>query len=339
MKRTLIIHPGIQRTATTSVQEFFYENFAALRRQGILYPFRTRRHVRFMNRILNGDLDVDAAAADLTARADAQSDPVHTIVLSDEAISLRRDLSVLARFRQHFDVKIVMFLRRQDLWLESWYFQNIKWQWNPRLSHCTLDEFLARRKDFHWLDYDRYVTHLEKLFGSENVEVAVFEADEMPGGPVHAFCSRIGLNDLTGLVEPKHTNASLSPAMSEFIRHLPIDQGQGDLTRRTLVEACQAADDALPAHLSGGGKLILPHDVRRKLLNNFSKGNTRLAKRRFGRNELFRDPPPDPREPVADLRLPDNSDTLMTHFIAPVMGALIRQGAIRPPDGKGQDDG
>jgi hypothetical protein len=336
MKRTLWIHPGIQRTGTTSVQDFLHGNFQALQKRGILYPYNTRRHFSLMNRILGGETSVDTVAADLIARANAKPAPVHAIVLSDEAISLRRDLSVLAGFRKHFDVRIILFLRRQDLWLESWYFQNVKWQWNPDLSHCTLEAFLTQRKTFHWLDYDRYVSHLEKLFGAENVELVVFESAEMDGGPVHEFCRRVGIGEVSGLDQPGHSNASLSPAMSEFIRHLPVGEGLGDSTRQALVQACEAADAALPARLAGGGKLILPHDTRRAVTRAYETGNTRLARRRFGRDQLFRAPLPAETEPVADLALPRDSAELMQHFVVPVLRGLIHQGAVQNPQKKGR---
>ncbi|MEP2529979.1 hypothetical protein [Shimia sp.] len=290
-----------------------------------------------MNRLLDGKLDVDAAARDLIRRANEKPDPIHTIVLSDESVSLRRtrDLARLARLRDHFDVKIMVLLRRQDLWLESWYFQNVKWQWNPALSHCTLDEFLAQRHSFHWLHYDKYIKRFEKLFGTENVEVAVFERDQMPGGPVQSFCRQIGLLNLEGLIEPKHTNASLSPAMSELIRQLPVDEGLGDETRHILTKVIQTVDNTLPEALSGGGKLILPHDTRREIMNEYAHGNQTLAQQRFGRDELFHDPLPNETTPIAKLALPEDGVTLMQHFFVPILSDLIRSGAIQRPGKKG----
>lgn len=335
MKRTLWIHPGIQRTATTSIQEFFFENFHALQERGILYPFHTRRHFQFMNRLIRGNLQVDVAAEDLIRRADAKSTPIHTLVLSDEAISLHKNISRLTELRKYFDVKIMLFLRRQDLWLESWYFQNVKWQWNPALSHGTLEDFLKHQKSFHWIHYDKHIARLEKLFGPENVHIGVFERQDMPGGPVATFCNHIGLTQLDGLSAPKHTNASLSPAMTDLVRQLPLDEGLGDETRNVMVQALQRVDAHLPKRLSGGGKLILPHQTRLKIMKRYAKGNAALAKRRFGRDLLFQEPLPDPSVPIADLALPTDSAVLMEYFIGPLIGDLIRSGAIQTPGKKG----
>ncbi|MEJ2520649.1 MAG: hypothetical protein P8Y91_09935, partial [Desulfuromonadales bacterium] len=229
MKRMLFLHIGAQRTATTSIQSFMRANFQALLRRGYLYPFGVPRHFSLFNALFSCRRTVDGVAADLAERCARWQQPVKAIVLSDEGICLRNDLSVLARFRDHFDVRIVLSLRRQDTWLESWYLQNIKWQWNPGLSHCTFDQFLARRDEFHWISYDRFVGHLQSLFGAENLRLQVFEKEQMPDGPVAAFCRQIGLADTGGLRVPEHVNPSFSPAISEFMRRLPLDrQAAGD---------------------------------------------------------------------------------------------------------------
>lgn len=339
MRRTLWLHPGIQRTGTTSIQGFMSSNVKALKKLGVLYLFKVRRHNQLMNEIFGGDADVRKVAAGLTRRANARKTPIHTIVLSDEAITVRRDLTVLTRFKEDFDVKVALFLRRQDLWLESWFFQNVKWQWNPPFSNCTFEEFLAKRDQFHWLDYDRYIAKLEDLFGAENVEVMIFEKSEMEGGPVREFCRRIGITDFSTLEEPGHVNASLSPVMSEFVRHIPIRKGLGNTTRRAMVHALQEAEAALPDRFRADGKLILSHEKRREIMDGFADSNARLAKRRFGRDQLFRDPLPPETAPVAELALPSDVTDLMEHFVVPVFSELLAQGSIssRPKKGSSKN--
>ena len=197
LKRTLVLHIGAHRTATTALQDYLYANFFKLQDEGFFYPYKIRRHRKLMTNILNGNRSPEGVATDISGRADKREQDIHTIILSDEDVSMRRDLSILAEFRAYFDVKVVYTLRRQDTWLESWFFQNIKWQWNKKLSHCTFDEFLGMREDFHWIHYGRYVSHLEELFGQENIILNVLEKDQMPQGPIVAFCDSIGEGGLT----------------------------------------------------------------------------------------------------------------------------------------------
>ncbi|MFC2970589.1 hypothetical protein ACFOES_21030, partial [Acidimangrovimonas pyrenivorans] len=160
--RKLVLHIGAHRTATTAIQKTLRSNFEVLLRQGVLYPFGVNKHFSLFQRLFAGKLDPVELAADIKRRAENKPAEIHTVILSDEAVCKRPDLSLLAPLREHFDVKVIYALRRQDLWLESWYLQNVKGQWDSDFSHLSFDEFMARWEAdvFHWIDYDRYARHL-----------------------------------------------------------------------------------------------------------------------------------------------------------------------------------
>lgn len=326
MRRTLYLHIGSHRTATTSIQHFMHSNFQALLKRGYFYPYKVARHIKLMNALFSGKQTIDEAAADLTARADGWGD-INAIVLSDEDISVRPDPGLLAAFRDHFDVKVVFSMRRQDLWLESWYFQNIKWQWNPLLSHCTFEDFLTHREEFHWIHYERYVARLEDLFGAENVLLSVFEKQQMPDGPVMEFCRQIGLDDTAGFSDAPHINSSMSAEMVEFIRHLPLHSFQPperDLLRVALEEVDRD-------HLKNTGKQserMMPHDLRRTVLQIYEDGNQTLAARRFGRPALFLDPLPDPDTALAQVTLPTDPAEVLNRFVGPLLSQLVENQTI-----------
>ena len=322
MPRRLYLHVGVHRTATTSIQSFLRANFGPLQSRGIFNPFASGRHVHLMNRLFSGETSVAEVAADLTTRADAKPSPIRTIVLSDEDIVMRRDLSPLAAFRDHFEVRVILALRRQDLWLESWHQQNVKWQWNPDLAHLTFPEFLDRRETFHWTHYDRLVRHLEELFGTNAVQLITFEPAEMPGGPVATFARAIGLETLDGLAAPGHVNVSLTPVMSEFMRTLPLDEFEGP--QRQLIErACQRADAEIRKAGSRPSALLMTAETRAQILAEYAGGNRALAERRFGREALFREPLPPADAPLADQRLPADSYETIARFVAPMLRGLV----------------
>lgn len=337
--RTLYLHIGTHRTATSSIQAFMHANNEILPGMGILYPYNVRRHLQLANQILNGQRDVAEVARDLNARADSRKADIHSIVLSDEDISMRGELSVLKQFRDHFDVKVIFSLRRQDLWLESWFLQNIKWQWNKSLSHCTFDEFLARRGEFHWAAYNSYVQHLEALFGKENIILQVFEKEQMRDGPVVEFARAIGITSMDGLTQPPHINSSQSPMMTEFMRCLPLDEAPPNF-RSHLEKACSQVDGALIKEGADSSSLLIDHATRLEILAEHAPGNRLLAQRYFGRDQLFIAPVPGPDAPVAPMRLPDDSYDTMRKFVEPFVRALIaaekdRQ-VVLPGAGPGQ---
>lgn len=323
MKRRLIIHIGAHRTATSALQMYLKNNVKLLRQNGYLYPFQVRRHLKLMNDIFAGRREVSEVAQTVTARADTRPELIHTVILSDEDICLRRDLSVLAAFRDEFDVKIVFTLRRQDTWLESWFFQNIKWQWNEKLSHCTFDEFLAQREDFHWIHYNRFVRHLEDLFGKENIILNVHEKSQMQGGPIETFCNSIGLTERDEFTEPTHANASFSATISEFMRHLPLDEAPAEY-RDMLTRICWQIDKQQNGGASSQSERLLPYADRVSLLEEYADGNRNLAQRYFDRDTLFLEELPAPDAPLANMALPSDTTVLMEQFVAPLVRATIR---------------
>jgi len=327
MRHTLYLHIGVHRTATTSIQRFLRGNTQALALRGVLNPGGLSRHHVLAGRILSGQ--ADAVAAELTAEARAAGAaagcPVRAIVLSDEDICTRTDIARLARLSAHFEVRVIFVIRRQDLWLESWYRQNVKWQWNPDLAHLTFAEFLARRRRFFWIDYDATVTRLERLFGADAVRVMVFEKDAMPEGPVAAFARAIGLDSLDGLELGQHANASLSALTTEFMRQLPLDEFP-TRTRRVVEQACTRMDWHVRQRHGAQSPWHMDAATRAAVMAEHAAGNAALAQRRFGRAVLFAEPLPPADAPLAPTALPGDTAALMQVFVAPLLRHLIALG-------------
>jgi hypothetical protein len=322
LKPKLILHIGAHRTATTSLQAHLYKNVKTLKDKGVLYPFNVRRHLRLMHAVFSGKRTVADTANNILKRIESQSQDIHTVILSDEDVCIRPDLSILTEFQDKFDVKIAFTLRRQDTWLESWFFQNIKWQWNPNLAHCTFEQFLPQRDRFHWVHYDRYVSHLEKLFGKENILLNVHERGQMPDGPIAAFFDRIGLTDYSDLADAPHINNRFSPQVSEFMRNLPLDEAPVPY-RDILAKACARMDRTLNENKPRQSELMLTHEQRVSVLSEYEEGNKAIAQRYFGRDQLFFDALPPADAPLADMSLPATNYELMEHMVAPLIRELI----------------
>jgi hypothetical protein len=327
MRRTLYLHIGAHRTGTTSIQRFLRRNTDALAARGVLNPFGLARHYELIGQICGGRIPAAAAAALLEAEAAASEAatgcPVRALVLSDEDICSRTDIARLARLSDHFAVQVIYVIRRQDLWLESWYRQNVKWQWNPDLAHRPFAEFLARRRAFFWIDYEATVTRLERLFGRDAVAVLLFEAPAMPEGPVAAFARAIGLDRLDGLAADQHANASLTALTTEFMRQLPLDE-MPERTRRLVEEACRKTDWHVRQHFGPQSALHMDAATRAAVMAGYAPGNAALARRRFGRAALFATPLPPDDAPLAPAALPDDAARLMTVFVAPLLRGLAQ---------------
>lgn len=315
---TLYVHVGVHRTATSSIQRFLCDNAKVLLSKGYLFPYAVPRHFAQIKQIVSHKISATDFAEDLLRQVEGAAEPVHSVVISDEDISNIADPMILAGLQEKFDVKVVVSLRRQDLWLESWYLQNIKWQWNPNLSHISFAEFLQRKKRFFWIDYDSHLAKYERTFGQGSVLATVFENPAMPHGPIVSFLTLLGINDLTGFGPLLNINSSLSPMMTEFLRHLPLDRI--NRFERALFEKAFAAVDANLT--TNGSKLLLPYDERLEIIFEYAEGNHVVAKRYFNRNALFLEPVPNPDAPLADITLPDTAQDLMAKLVAPMVEQL-----------------
>lgn len=339
MPRTLYLHIGSHRTATTSTQQFMHRNFDRLLEEGVFYPFRVPRHLKFINELMSGEKSPREAAKTLNNRANDWSKKlkkeIHTIVLSDEDICVREDLKKLSALREFFDVKIIFSLRRQDLWLESWFFQNIKWQWNPKLSHCTFDEFLNQKASFHWIHYDAYLRNLERGFGKENIQLLLFEREQMANGAIAEFAAKIGLENIDHFGEPPHMNSSMSAEMVEFIRHLPLDKiavPERNLLRMSL----EQVDRRVLGNTKNQSERLMPPAQRKEILAEYAPGNHMVARRYFDRDDLFFAPLPNADAPLARMEIPQDSSALMEKFVAPLLKQLIANGTISAQNQKKQ---
>lgn len=333
-KQRLFLHVGCHRTGTTSIQNYMRSNAVRLAQRGYFLPNGRGRHSGLMAQLMSGEMTAEALAEQLHAEALAQVGPQAAILLSDEDVSQHEDLAPLQALRHFFEVTVLFSMRRQDTWLESWYFQNIKWQWNPALSHLTWPEFLDRRAEFHWIDYAAHVGKLERLFGRKNLRLSVFERGQMPQGPVVDFCNKIGLKDREGFSTPPHVNASLSAEMTAFFRHLPLDQ-ISTVDRAIFRNALERVDRSLLGHMSKQSERLMPLDRRKSVLAQFEAGNKALARRYFGRRQLFLDPLPAADAALAKLDMPHARAEVIQRFVGPMLTQLLQEDMLSLPPEQG----
>lgn len=327
MRPTLFLHMGAHRTATSSIQRFLELNRDSLSGRGILVPWGSGRHRAQMTRLFDGGVTAAALADEIEAqvRACPAGAAITSVVMSDEDVAMHRDLSPLEPLSARFEVKPIYALRRQDLWLESWFQQNVKWQWNAELAHLSFPEFLSRRDDFHWIDYDRTVRRLEAQFGTGNVTLTVFEPGRMPDGPLAAFAQAIGLSSTEGLEIPPRINGSLSPLMTEFMRALPLDT-LDEPVRLAVETACAAADAELSRAVPQTA-FYMDAPTRQAVLADYRDGNAALARRWFRSASLFEEPLPPEDAMLAPQTLPSGSYDTVRLIVAPVLTELARAAA------------
>ncbi|MEM6438915.1 MAG: hypothetical protein AAF763_04340 [Pseudomonadota bacterium] len=205
--KTLYLHVGHYKTGTSAVQKRFHQEGAKLKAHGLLYPKAGRalggetshgrlslslgaRHGFVPPPWYRGDLNVEAAFAELAAEVEAAPQP-RALISSEEfyQLALRKDVEAafaeLAGLLARFEVRPLIYLREPLALLKSWYNEVNKGGAGTRnfaMFYSNLDRgFLAQ---------NRAVDLLSRTFGADKVVVRGYRGP----GPAHleGFLDAIG---------------------------------------------------------------------------------------------------------------------------------------------------
>jgi hypothetical protein len=281
----LILHIGIHRTGTTGLQRNLSGNRERLKALDIAYPFEQTNHQDLAWAIHRGDL----TGADMVEKLQPYADCAK-IVLSGEDFCIHRSLAWLDPLKHAHDVEAVIYLRRQDHWIMSWYNQHVKWPFSRRHSLMTPQEFLASVEDFYWIDFNETVSRWEDALGKDRVHVRIVEAGEVRDA-VGDFLAIAGIDASKLEIDSSQHNDSLPIETLEFARR--ADMSWMKPGKRMAVINFLRSVVASPAHT---GKTLFTAIERQALLDRFADSNCTLARRRFDRDALFLEEAPHDRD-------------------------------------------
>jgi len=207
-KPTLFIHIGMPKTGTTSLQGALNSNRQLLINQGILYAkadFTGAHHDIAQWVRLEKDKDF-LLQFFKEAVEEYKKNNCTRIVISSEYFfysiknpgiiekqdcykKIRKNLQMLKEvIPDDFTVKIIAYLRRQDLALDARYNQQVKYSNSFDLTPMEVKEKIIAQ---HYFDYELLLKVWADLFGKENVIVRAYEKQQLPEGTVVDFLSNI----------------------------------------------------------------------------------------------------------------------------------------------------
>ena len=215
--KTLYLHIGTPKTATSSIQKFLAQNREVLESKGYVFPksqhrylnVNSRRNGHFLVQKVEkreGGRDHELEKQYLQEGYDLIVDEFQTydhVILSDESIWYassysRKDL--FADLKKQADangyrVKIVVYLRRQDTFFLSRWNQGVKQNIGAG-SVLSCDEYISKtlKKDGKILNYAQKLDQIADIFGMENMVVRRFEPSSwIDGSIIHDFMQAIDL--------------------------------------------------------------------------------------------------------------------------------------------------
>ena len=165
----LYLHIGHPKTGTTSIQNYLLQQADRLLAQGYLYPRAGRRnaaqavHFRLFP-ITYYHQDEENRAPQVLAkfREEVARHTPKAVIVSCET-SFAEDTAYLKEAFADFDVRILYYIRRQDLWIASFYAE--------RAKYARMPEFRPLRgMEEDWIpDYLGALRRYAAAFGRERV--------------------------------------------------------------------------------------------------------------------------------------------------------------------------
>lgn len=287
MKRTLFIHIGLHKTGTTSLQRFLFQNQKQLHAAGLYRPntgadngpnsWGHHTLARSLNEKSTGKFQL---WTDLRKECRGEQQ----VVVSSEVFSLvfePKDLLIVIRKFEKWNIRIVCYVRNQDQYLESLYNHSVK----AVGETADIESFLKRVR--RRLNYRAYLTALDKTFGASNIILRPYEPESLQGDICADFLTAIGMEMPDGIGRKTET---LNPGLTSIGMALMLKANkkyQDDPAKLALVRQFILRTNAAPAHYKHS---LISDEMRANIRKTYKDANAEIAERFLpGRGYLFSD--------------------------------------------------
>lgn len=302
--KTLYVHIGTPKTATTSLQHFCDENEKILEEQGYCYPIFPHKF-KGVSITRNGSFLGWVSSSKPEKRNKLEKEKYFrqgmdmvldnfrkfdNVILSEEATwsaAFRRGKdyiweNILKEAKEHgYGVKIIVYLRRQDSLADSWWKQKVK-VGRRIYSTSSWEEFVS---DPSQLEFDYYsaVKKIEAVFGKENVIIRRFGRQYFKNGSIYEdFMEALGVKyDSRFVISEGKRNNSLFGNSHEIKRVLNmLKMNKGD--RLFFKRIVRTISDN---HTDLKGETMFSSEEARQFMEQYREGNRKLMQEYFGKDE------------------------------------------------------
>ena len=278
----LHIHFGIHRTGTTSIIRTILNNLNTLNKYGYLIPKLgfEHRHIKIAWHLINKKIN----GLDLLKMINyVINEETKYILLISEDFSQLENNNWLKVLSDNFELSASLYLRRQDLWLESWYNQHIKWPWDKKLSSSSPSKFLSLKNNFYWLDYYWLLSTIQRYVNKEKIKVRIYENEIINDINLDFFdLIDINVNELN--LNKTKENSSLTKCQLDIARKINLIN-KSTKERRKIIKCIKSLDITE----CDGSKTVFNKEQREKIIYEYDDINKNTAKNFFERKELFQE--------------------------------------------------
>lgn len=285
-KQQLYIHLGTGKTGTSAIQEFLSLNGERLAREhGVLYArthqMRHNHHQLCTNFQRSGGEELARVRLGLgdLVREGLESDASKVVISSEYFPDVTRDEIAevyLETLDAHFDVNVIVYFRRQDHYVESWYAQIVK-AGSPGFLG-SIENLVDRLRRAGLLDFLGLADRWSAFVGDAATHVRPYERGQLRGhNVVEDFVKILGIPDITTYtLSERDANPSLSRDQILLIQAFH-QAGLGELMPKKL---------RVPLPLDqSSGKYLLSPEQRQELVDECRSNTEALARKYLGRED------------------------------------------------------
>ncbi len=278
----IVLHIGTGKTGTSTIQNALYRNRRRLRRRHNVdyaeldllvidhFGERIAAHYQLIERLRHADAATLAAVTDYI-----DSREQDTIVFSCENFYHHlghTELQRLAALLKPYRVSIVCYLRRQDLYVESAYRQQVK----VGVAKVNVRPFLARHMSAKSLDevhanYYRMLQRWDQYFGTDCMQVRLFDKACFAGGDLLTdFLQASGIGNVE--LQRRGEAVANQAVPAELINVLRVFNQAGIVSK----EHHQQFVRDLRENFDFRDYSLISNSVRTKILENYAESNRQL---------------------------------------------------------------
>lgn len=308
---TVYIHIGTPKTGTSAIQVFMQKkkNRKLLKQHGYDYPnlgfdfpgINSNRNAHCLNPFIydsnkkrqrDKEKEVVEQAFD---KIEKRLEKVENLIFSDEQMWNNKDIDKerLTYFKERLakagaDLKIIVYFRRQDLLIQSYWAQQVK----ENMTISFSEYIKSKKAQYFKLDYAKRLDEIAQAVGKENIIVRAYEKQQYYGGTILSDFLHIFDIELTEeFVLPKQAiNVSLDGACLEAKRLLNYNKLY-TTKMNFVVPMLTAVQQEKMGETGYSTAKYFSNEEHEEFLKKYEEGNRKVAREYMGREDgiLFRD--------------------------------------------------
>jgi len=296
MKKVIYLHIGLEKTGTKSIQKFCYKNGKYLMENGVYYPHGKKEPYMFFTTHWPLVSAVSERKKFLPAKKvfepefvygklieDIEKNDCKKVLLSAEPFSShaveKKRIQKIKDQLVNYDVKVILYLRRQDTLFISSKSTNVKGGRHFPGNYFDFNEAIERDDLYN---FKSIVDNWSYVFGKENMIINIFDRKELKDGNVICdIMDIVGVPVLKEMLDTDDKNTSLSIECLYFLNQINMHEILDNKQRTKINKVLEKYDKGNTI------KSLIPGSQKKAIMHHYQEQNRYVANEYFERDYLF----------------------------------------------------